>query len=226
MACETALGSFPYWSTQSFSEVQSCAGQTSSSSQDRAGLVGHWQSPRTPGSNCARENLGHLRVADNKAGGKRALCHARKENSLVISASSVCLWSPKLPTTAWAPELTPQLAPTPWSGSSALPLTSLLLESKDFGRARIPFSTGPQGPQIQRLQHGLFHPCTHLQHLPAPRHDRTEQSSQAQLGALQDGSELFIRKLLRYVPFPERSLVQLCFLTLLCLLLLPTSPPL
>lgn len=155
---------------RSFTEVQSCAWQTSSSSQGRAGLAGRQQSPRTPGSNCARENLGRLRVADIKTGGRRALCHVRKENSLVGSVSSICLWSAELPATAWDLELTPQLAPTPCSKSSVHPL----LESKASGRALIPFPTDPQGPQIQRSRQGLFHPCTYLQHLPAPTHYCTE----------------------------------------------------
>lgn len=158
----------------SFTEVQSCAWQTSSSSHGRAGLAGRQQSPRTPGSNCARENLGRLRVADIKTGGRRALCHVRKENSLVVSASSICLWSPELSATAWDLELTPQLAPTPRSKSSVHPLTSLLLESKASGRALIPFPTDPQGPRIQRSRQGLFHPCTYLQHIPAPTHYCTE----------------------------------------------------
>lgn len=183
-ACETVLGSCPYWSTQSFTEVQSCAWQTSSSSQSGAGLAGYRQSPRTPGANCAEENLSRLRVADIKAGGRRALCHVRKENSLVVSVSSICLQTPKLPATAWDLELTPQLATTPCSRSSARPLTSPLLESKASGRALIPFSTDPQGPQIQRSQQGLFHPCTYLQHLLVPTHDHTEHVFQ--LGTAQN----------------------------------------
>lgn len=93
-------------------------------------------------------------AADIKTGGRRALCHVRKENSLAVSASSP--WSPNLLTTAWDLELTPQLAPTPCSQSSVLLLTSLLLESKAFRKALIPFSTDPQGHRIQRLQQGLF----------------------------------------------------------------------
>lgn len=122
-ACETALRSCPYWSTEAFTEVQSCAWQSSSSSQGRAVLAGNQQSPRTPGSNGASQSSRHQ------------------------------------------------------------------------GRRK-------KGPL----------PCQEGDFLHQHTIALSTSSSQARLSTLQDRPELFIRKLLQRVPFPERPLVQLCFL--------------